>query len=121
MKNVTVTWFEIPVSDLGRARKFYETIFDVELEILEAGPLEMAIFPNSGNGGALVLHEFYQPGTQGPVIYLNGGEDLSVILDKVAPAGGKVLVDKQMITEERGYMGLFTDTEGNRIALHSKS
>ena len=119
MRDISVTWFEIPVSDIGRASKFYEKIFDVTLELFESGPLEMAIFPNSGVGGALVLHEFYQPGTQGPVIYLNGGEDLQIVLNRVEESGGHVVMPKKMISEERGYMGLFSDTEGNRIALHS--
>ena len=46
--------------------------------------------------------------------------DLSNELEKVEPAGGKVLMQKKLITEDIGYMGLFIDTEGNRIAIHSR-
>jgi hypothetical protein len=37
----------------------------------------------------------------------------------VEAAGGKVLVPKTQISEDIGYMGVFLDTEGNRIAIHS--
>jgi len=31
----------------------------------------------------------------------------------------KILVPKTQISEDYGYMAMFIDTEGNRIALHS--
>jgi predicted enzyme related to lactoylglutathione lyase len=30
-KTIAVGWFEIPVSNLARAKKFYETVFEVKL------------------------------------------------------------------------------------------
>jgi hypothetical protein len=72
-------------------------------------------------GGALCYNkEFYKPSsTDGPLIYLNGNPDVQNILDKIEVAGGKILVPKTQISPEYGYMAVFVDTEGNRIALHS--
>jgi len=72
-------------------------------------------------GGALCYNkDFYKPSsTDGPLIYLNGNPDVQNILDKIEVAGGKILVPKTQISPEYGYMAVFVDTEGNRIALHS--
>jgi uncharacterized protein len=40
-------------------------------------------------------------------------------LDKIEAAGGKIVVPKNEISPEYGFMAVFIDTEGNRIALHS--
>lgn len=118
-----VRWFEIPVSDLERARAFYENILQTELTPLEVGEtLKMALFPvEEGTiGGALCQHkDFYHPGHQGPVLYLNGDPDLQPILDRVEAAGGKIIIKKQQISEEYGFMGIFEDSEGNRIGVQS--
>lgn len=119
-----ISWFEIPAADINRAQKFYEAIFDIEMVPLDVQQLIMRLFPieNPMNiGGALCHHpEFYKPSaTDGPLIYLNGNPDVQIILDKIEAAGGKIIVPKTQITPEYGYMAIFIDTEGNRIALHS--
>lgn len=119
-KHNWASWFEIPVNDLERAKTFYETIFKTELQVLDLGQLKMALFPSGLIGGALVHHpEFYRPSSEGVLLYLNGNPDLSEILDRVKEAGGQVVVEKRMISPDHGYMGIFTDSEGNRLALHS--
>lgn len=65
--------------------------------------------------------EGYQPSSsEGVVVYLNGGDDLSVVMNRVAAAGGTVALEKTSIGEN-GFMGFFIDTEGNKIGLHSNS
>jgi predicted enzyme related to lactoylglutathione lyase len=123
-KNNTLNWFEIPVTDMPRARKFYETIFDMKMEEMVMGPVTMAMFPGEpGNGkvgGALCLGEWYKPATSGgPFIYLNGNPDLGEVLSRVEAAGGKITLPKTQIAEDIGYMGMFVDSEGNTMALHS--
>ncbi len=119
------SWIEIPVADLDRAQAFYESIFGFALERVAITPqLTMALFPveAGGTGGALCHHPgFYTPGKQGPIVYLHGGPDLQPILDRVEAAGGKVLIGKRQISEEHGYMGLFEDSEGNRLGLRSNT
>ena len=120
-----VSWFEIPSTDIERAQKFYETIFGTSLTPLDLPNIKMRMFPledpMSGVGGAIVNSGgFHKPSaTDGPLIYLNGNPDVQIILDKVEAAGGKITVLKTQISPEYGYMAVFIDTEGNRIALHS--
>ena len=120
-----ISWFEIPTSDLNRAQKFYETIFDIQMTPLEMPNLKMRMFPIedmvNGIGGALCKAEgFYKPSaSDGPLLYLNGNPDVQIVLDRIEKAGGKIVVPKTQISPEYGYMAVFLDTEGNRMALHS--
>lgn len=118
-----LNWFEIYVNDMDRAKKFYETIFDIKMDTMEMGGLPMAFFPMQGmNGkvsGGLVKHDMRKPSEQGSLIYLNGNPDLDIALGKIEAAGGKVTMPKTMISEEIGYMAFFIDSEGNGVALHS--
>ena len=117
-----INWIEIPVSDFERARAFYSNIFDYEMPSHEmAGSLMGFLLCEQGKGvgGAIVKGEGLEPSSQGPIPYLNGGEDLDVVLGRVTEAGGTVTVPKTQITPEIGFFAMFHDTEGNRIALHS--
>jgi predicted enzyme related to lactoylglutathione lyase len=121
-----VGWFEIPVLDMDRAIKFYETVTGLKLTRHQMGPLEMAWFPwiekGMGASGSLVsLKEAYKPCRDGILIYLTAfSGDVAIELSRVEAAGGKILERKKLISEDVGYMGLFIDPEGNRIALHSR-
>ncbi len=117
-----INWFEIPVLDFERAKKFYDVLFNASIEKSEWGSYSMGFFPvqNPGDlGGAIVCGEGVEPSDKGVLIYLNGGNDLNSILSKVEAAGGKVIVPKTLIKEDIGYFATFLDTEGNKIALHS--
>ena len=126
MKNNVVGWFEIPVNDLERATKFYEKVLDLKLQRNMMGPLDMAWFPwledGTGSPGSLVKHSgFYVPSAEGVLVYLTAHSgDLENELKRVEPAGGKVIKKKTKISEEYGFMALILDTEGNRVALHSR-
>jgi len=122
----SLNWFEIPVVDMGRAQKFYETVFEINMFPLPITGFEMVAFPSEpGNGkvsGALMKHEMYQPAaTSGVVIYLNADPDIQRVIDRIEPSGGQILIPKTQITEEIGYMAFFIDTEGNRVALHARA
>lgn len=120
-----ISWFEIPTVDLHRAQQFYEAIFGVELIPMETEHFKMRMFPiedpMTGIGGCLIHTDgFHVPSpTDGPLIYLNANPDVQIVLEKVEAAGGKVMVPKTEISPEYGYMGVFIDSEGNRIGLHS--
>lgn len=116
-----INWFEIPVADLERARRFYEATFAVSLTIEEMGGMRMAIFPYAepATGGALLACPEGKPGDHGVVIYLDGGDDLAVPLARAAAAGATVLMPKTEISPEIGFIAMFADSEGNRIGLHS--
>lgn len=127
MDHNVLGWFEIPVTDMDRAIKFYETVFDFKLEKNNVGELDMAWFPwidnKSGASGSLVKNEeFYKPSVEGTLLYFTAySGDLANELSRVEKAGGKVVMQKKLITDDIGYMGVFIDTEGNRIALHSRA
>ena len=70
-------------------------------------------------GGAVVTGKGYVPSAAGSLIYLNGGEDLAAPLGRIKGASGTVELHKTKISDEIGYMAIFHDTEGNRVALHS--
>ncbi|MEP6726458.1 MAG: VOC family protein [Bacteroidota bacterium] len=119
-----ISWFEIPASDLNRAQKFYETIFDISMMPMDLPNIKMRMFPLEdmmGVGGAIVdSGGFHNPSsTDGPLIYLNANPDVQNILDKVEAAGGKIMVPKTEISPEYGFMAVIIDTEGSRIGLHS--
>jgi predicted enzyme related to lactoylglutathione lyase len=118
----TLNWFEIPVTDFARAKKFYETIFSITMPEMEFEGFLMGMFPSEqGNGklsGAIVKGEHYTPSMTGTLVYLNGDPDLQVALDKVEAAGGKIIRPKTQIGEF-GFMAVMVDTEGNAVALHS--
>ncbi len=121
MANV-LNWFEIPVTDMERAVKFYCSIFNYDsMYQTNMGGFDMAFFPMEGEGvgGALCKGEWYKPTEDGAVIYLNGNPDLESVLKNIETSGGKIIQHKTLITEEIGYMALFIDSEGNRVALHS--
>jgi uncharacterized protein len=116
-----LNWFEIPAADIDRAAKFYGTIFDIDLSAGdEMSPgYRMAMFPaEEGVGGGLVSGEGYVPSTEGSLVYLNCGEDLSPVLGRVEGAGGKVLVPKTDISPH-GFFAFILDSEGNKVGLHS--
>ncbi len=125
-KNNAVGWFEIPVTNMERAIQFYEAVFGIKLERHQMGTLDMAWFPWAENGtgasGSLVYNqEFCKPSRDGVLIYFTASSgDLYRELSRVEAAGGRVLVPKTLIAEDVGYMGVFVDTEGNRVALHSR-
>ena len=120
----SLNWFEIPVTDLHRAKHFYQVAFGIHMEDMSMPGMEMAAFPyEMGSGrsaGALVKSEYSKPSTEGVLIYLNANPDMTDVLDRIVSEGGRVIMGKTLISPEIGYMANFIDTEGNRIALHSQ-
>ena len=115
-------WFEIPVSDMPRAVRFYEALFQSSLIHDNAGPVEMAIFPRRDEGGTtgcLARGEFLRPGEDGTVVYLNADPQLDQVLARVRAAGGEVLVPRTELPDDIGCFALFRDSEGNRVGLHA--
>jgi uncharacterized protein len=119
MNNSPVVWFEIPVADMDRATKFYETVFDLKLTRNDVMGYEASWFPKGENPqaitGALFKGDGYHPGENGPVIYF-GCADIETTLSKVEAVGGKVKLQKKDIGP-MGYIGWMGDSEGNTIAL----
>lgn len=115
-----INWFEIPAADFKRATKFYGDVLAAELQTMKMEDTDMAFFPTTDNGvgGCVTYGDGNKPQAEGPLVYLNGGDDLSVPLGRVEAAGGKVVMPKTQIGEN-GFIAMFMDTEGNRVAFHS--
>ena len=118
-----VCWFEIYVSDLERAKKFYETVFDTELEPLPSPDpdLEMLMFPGGpgkeGAAGALAKMKDCEPGNNSTLIYFSCA-DCGIEAGRVEAAGGQIVKPKFSIGEY-GDIAMFLDTEGNMVGLHN--
>ncbi len=116
-----LNWFEIPATDIERGKKFYETIFEIQMMSMDMMGMQMAGFPSMPPhvGGALVKSDQHKPSMDGAAIYLNGNPDLQLVLDRVEHAGGKVLMPKTKIDDHIGFMAFILDSEGNKVAIHS--
>jgi len=120
MKNL-VSIVEIPTNDFSRAVKFYQAILDVSIEEIDMQGTLMGLFPSDGEvvSVALIKGKEYKTTVDGTIVYLNAGDDLQIVLDKIEPNGGKVIVPKTVIGPEMGFFAMFTDTEGSKLGLHS--
>ena len=120
MQGNPVRWFEIYVQDMARAREFYETVLDVELEPISTD-LNMYRFPgephNHGCTGALVQYSGKSSGGNSTLVYF-GCEDCAIEGARVTQAGGRLEREKMAIGEY-GFIVLACDTEGNMFGLHS--
>lgn len=119
-----VVWFEIYVSDMPRAKKFYESVFQKKLEQLSdptESNIDMWAFPSDfkalGSAGTLCKMEGFEPGPGGTIVYFNS-EDCSIEEKRATTSGGKVLQQKMSIGPH-GFVSLIQDSEGNTIGLHS--
>lgn len=118
-----VTWVEIPAADFFRAKAFYAAIYAQDLSVDTSFPgITMAFLPyqRPGVGGCVISMELAKPGPDGVRIYLDAGDDLSMMLDRVGAAGGRVIMPKMPLREDIGHIALFQDTEGNIVGLHSR-
>ena len=116
-----ISLFEIPAMDISRAVNFYQAILNINIEKMEMPGMEMGIFPYEGQmvTGVIMKGDGSKPSADGPTIYLNAGDDLQIILDKVEKNGGKIIVPKTAHADDNGFFALFLDTEGNKLGLNS--
>lgn len=122
-----LTWFEIPILDTQRARKFYETILDIEMVVRTDGDDEAVFFPydpkvvqaTSGRiTGVLSKSNRNSPSDHGTLVYINASPSIQSVLDKVGPAGGKVVMPK--LEMAAGFIAVIVDSEGNKVGLHAE-
>lgn len=121
MKNNPVGWFEIYVQEMDRAKGFYESVFQIELESLSSPGMAMWRFAMDasryGASGALVKMDGFPSGGNSTLVYFSC-EDCAVEESRVEKSGGRIQ-RKKMSIGEYGFISLVFDTEGNMIGLHS--
>lgn len=119
-----LNWFEIPVTDIARAKNFYEQIFDVNMEEMNMDGISYALFPfdpmKGKIAGGLAKSPMHTPSKTGSLVYLNANPDLQTVLNRVEKAGGKIGLPKTGIGQN-GFMAFIHDTEGNTVGLHSNT
>ena len=121
MSHNAIHWFQIPVTDLDRAQRFYETLLARSMRREQTGPQEVAVFAyEDGIGGSLLKSPTApQPSLDGAVVYLNAGPSLDLVLSRANELGAKVLLPKLELPNGIGFVAQIVDCEGNRIGLHS--
>ena len=120
MKNL-VSIIEIPTTDFARAVSFYKAILDISIEEVDMGGIMVGSFLNEDKDlhVQLIHGNGYEPSANGTIIYLNAGEDLQPVTNKIEANGGKILMPKSEIGPEMGFYAMFKDIEGNKIGLYS--
>ncbi len=112
-----ISWVEIPTENIERAVNFYNSVFDLNLEIMDCGSEKMACFPNGE--GAISQAPDFKPSKDGVLVSLNTGDHLQKTIDKIVEKDGKIIKEKTKIEAEGyGYFALFIDCEGNKIGLY---
>lgn len=116
-----ISMFEIPATDISRAISFYQTLLDIKIEKMDVEGMQMGILPYEGQmvTGVIIQTDGYKPSADGVTMYLNAGENLQVILDRVEKNSGQILVPKTAHADQSGYFAIFLDSEGNKMALNS--
>ncbi len=116
-----ISMFEIPATDISRAINFYQALLDIKIEKMNVEGMQMGILPYEGQmvTGVIIQAEGYKPSADGVTMYLNAGDNLQVVLDRVDKNAGQILVPKTAHADESGYFAIFLDSEGNKMALNS--
>lgn len=121
-----VVHFEIPVDDATRAKEFYRTTFDWELNDMDMGggntyttvtttPIDeqsrLPLEPGAINGGLMSRT------SDTPVSVITIGVDaIDDALKKIEAGGGSVVQPRTEIPD-MGAFAYFKDTEGNVVGL----
>lgn len=116
-----ISLFEIPATDISRAINFYQALLDIKIEKMDVEGMQMGILPYEGQivTGVIIQADGYKPSADGVTMYLNAGENLQVVLDRVQKNGGQIIVPKTAHADGSGYFAIFLDSEGNKMALNS--
>jgi predicted enzyme related to lactoylglutathione lyase len=122
MQSHAIHWFEIPAADMARAVAFYEAVFQVQLRRENIGA-DLAVFPTQGDSitGCLIQGPKSVPSTTGTLVYLDASPSMDATLERVAAAGGMIVVPKTALPPGMGFFAVFDDCEGNRVGLHADS
>ena len=124
MSTDAISWFEIPVRDLDRAQRFYESVLERSLKRETMGEEQLAIFPAAEGrtqGCINIGPKPVEPSSAGTRVYLDASPSIDAALSRVADAGGKVVTRKTALPPGMGYWAHIADTEGNVVGLHALS
>ena len=118
-KKKMIAWVEIPTADFERAVKFYNSVFKMELTVIDCGESDekMACFPTGE--GAVVHSQHAKPSENGVIVSFSVPDSIEATISRVEQGKGEVIIPKTKIeAEEKGYFALCVDCEGNKIGLY---
>jgi predicted enzyme related to lactoylglutathione lyase len=117
-KNKLIAWVEIPTADFERAVKFYNSVFKMELTVIDCSDSEkMACFPTGE--GAVVYSQYAKPSENGLTVSFTVPDSIEATISRMEQGKGKVIIPKTKIeAEDKGYFALCVDCEGNKIGLY---
>jgi uncharacterized protein len=123
--NHSINWFEIPALDLDRAYHFYHTVLGCHVRKGTFGNGDLILFDvpfttGEAVGGSIVVRPDLIPTKDGPIIFINTFDKIDDCINRVAGAGGIVIVAK-MDLGKFGYGAVIIDSEGNKIGLHQNT
>lgn len=109
-------WFEIPVTDMDRARAFYAAVLQNDLTLEESGPNPIAMFSAQERlaSGHVYPGKPAAPGT-GPTIHLMVAAPIEDAMARVTESGGKVV--SAAISIPAGTFAYCLDPDGNSFGL----
>ena len=120
-ENNRAVWFDIPVANLDRAQKFYETVLNIKIFRDKFNDFKFCVLDHEkSNGGCLMLSPNEISADKGIMVYMNVDGRIQYAMSKVEPGGGKVLETTHKIGQH-GVCSVILDSEGNRIVLHSNT
>jgi predicted enzyme related to lactoylglutathione lyase len=115
-----IAYFQIPADDVGRARKFYQSLLGWKIEpdtTLEDKSLEWQnIETGEPKEGTMNMGGLYKRMGPGPIMNFVEVEDIEKVLARVEKLGGKVMMPLDTI-KGVGLVTVIQDTEGNIIGL----
>lgn len=122
--NNAISWFEIPVVDMDRAQRFYETVLGRTLRREDFGGQVLAVFPydDPATGGALQAGANRSaPAGSGIRIYLDCAPSIDAALARIEAAGGQIVAPRIALPPGMGFIAHLRDTEGNEVGLHAEA
>ncbi len=112
-----ISWVEIPAVNFERAVKFYNSVLDLNLQIIDCGIEKMACFPN-GEGAVSYAPDF-KPSEDGLLVSFNVNDNIENSIKRIKTNGGKIIQPRTKIEADgRGYFAIFIDCEGNKAGLY---
>lgn len=115
-----VVWVEVPVKEIDRAQKFYETVFDVKSDgITDDGVRKITTFRIGEGQAGITLNQTanFEPRDNGVLIYVMTDDPIKEALQKIEEAGGAIVTEPDAMGD--AFYAIFKDTEGNVLALYA--
>ena len=112
-----LVWTEIPVTDMKRAKAFYETVLEEPLVDMNDGPNPMSMLPNPGESSAAghIYPGKPAPKGEGVTVHLSVLGELKDAMARVTKGGGEVI--SEIITIPTGSFFYAFDPDGNSVGF----